>query len=146
MSTEFGQQAVQALARSLGSNLRSLSLRRGVIKPSFWPALSQHLPHLKELGLMHKVEVNSMDITAHLHTVTQPFTLYIGPGVLAEHITANLTDSIGVGQIQGMSVKQGYPADQCDFLHIDAEEALREQQQQAATQQVDEEAGVVDGG
>jgi hypothetical protein len=90
---------VQVLARSLGSSLRSLSLRRGVIKPSFWPTLSQHLPHLKELGLMHKVEVNSMGITAYLHKLTQPSTLYISPDVLDDHMIDDLTDSIDAWQL-----------------------------------------------
>jgi hypothetical protein len=113
--TEFGQQEVQVLSRSLGSSLRSLSLRRGVIKRSFWPALSQHLPHLKELGLMHKVQVSITDITAYLRTLTQPLTLYIGQGVVADHIVADLTDTIGVWQLQGVSVQQEYPADYRDF-------------------------------
>jgi hypothetical protein len=132
INAEFGRQEVQVLARSLGSGLRSLSLRRGVIKPSFWPALCEHLPHLKQLGLMHKVEVNSMGITAYLRTQTQPFTLYIGKGVLADHSTADLTDSIGEWQMQGVSVKQEYPADKFDFRNMDGQEAEWEQEQQEA--------------
>jgi hypothetical protein len=103
---DFGQQEVQLLAGSLGlgSNLRSLSLRREVIKPSFWPALRQHMPRLNELGLMHQVEVSSMGITAYLCTAAQPCTLYIGPGVLADHIVADLTDSVGVWQLHSAGV------------------------------------------
>jgi hypothetical protein len=158
MNTEFGQQEVQVLARSLGSGLRSLSLRRGVIKPSFWPALSQHLPHLKELGLVHKVEVNSMGMVAYLRTLAQPFTLYIGPGVLADYIVADLTDTIDAWQMQGVSVKQEYPADECDFDYPDELEGDwdRDRQQEAGSQENseseqeeassegDEEAEVVD--
>jgi hypothetical protein len=118
MNTDFGQQEVQVLSRSIGSSLRSLSLRRGVIKPSFWPALSQYLPHLKELGLMHKVEVNSMGVTAYLRTLARTFTLHVGPGVLADHTVSHLTH-----QLQGVSVQQEYPADCCDFRDMDGQEA-----------------------
>jgi hypothetical protein len=142
INAEFGRQEVQVLARSLGSGLRSLSLCRGVIKPSFWPALCEHLPHLKELGLMHKVEVNSMGITAYLRTRTQPFTLYICKGVLADHSTADLTDSIiGEWQMQGVSVKQEYPADKFDFRNMDGQEAEWEQEQQEAGSGSDYEDG-----
>jgi hypothetical protein len=138
MNTEFGQEEMQVLARSLGSSLRSLSLRKGVIKPSFWLALSQHLPQLRELGLMHKVKVNTMGITAYLRTVTQPFTLYIGRGVLADHIVADLANSINARQLQGVSVKQEYPADERDFRSVDAlEETSSAGNQQADVAQLE---------
>jgi hypothetical protein len=142
INADWGQQEVQVLARS---SLRSLSLRRGIVKPSFWPALSQHLPHLKELGLMHKVEVNMTDITAFLRKLTQPFTLYMGPDVVADHSVADLADSIGAWQLQGVSVKQEYPADEYDFGEVDeAEEELQEEEQEEASSEGDEEAEVVD--
>jgi hypothetical protein len=115
IDVHFGQQEVQVLARSLGSSLRSLSLRRGCIKPSFWPALSEHLPHLKELGLMHKVTVNILGITAYLRTVTQPFTLYIGPDVLADETLEDLIDNIEAWQLQNVAVEVEYPDDEVDF-------------------------------
>jgi hypothetical protein len=122
LNVELGQQEVQALARSLGSSLKSLSLRRGFIKPSFWPALSQHLPHLKELGLMHKVQGSIMGITAYLRTLAQPFTLYIARWVLAGHMAADLTSSIDAWQMQGVSVKQEYAGDREDFGNMDGQE------------------------
>jgi hypothetical protein len=111
LNTEFGQQEVQALARSLGSTLRSLSIRKGVIKPSFWPALSQHLPHLKELGLAYRVKVDITGITAYLRTLTQPFSLYIDEGVLDHHVIADLTGSVDTWQLQGVSIKNQPPPD-----------------------------------
>jgi hypothetical protein len=122
---DFDQHDVQVLARSLGSSLKSLSLRRGVIKPSFWPALAQHLPHLKELGLMHKVQVNIMGMVAYLRTLTQPFTLYIGPGVVADHTIADLTVSISAWQLHGVSVQQEHLADKREFAYLDSREALQ---------------------
>jgi hypothetical protein len=97
------------IASSLGSSLRSLSLHRGVIQPSFWPAVSQHLPNLKELKLMHRVRGNIPGITAYLRTVTQPFTLYIGRGILPDN-----TMSDDAWQPHNVCVKQEWPPDAFD--------------------------------
>jgi hypothetical protein len=118
MNIKFRQQEVQALG-SLGSTLRSLSLRRGVIKPSFWSALSQHLPRLQELGLMYRVEVSSEGITGYLRTLTQPLTLYISEdlGYVGDSLAADLTEHIDAGQLQNVSVQREWPADESDFPH-----------------------------
>jgi hypothetical protein len=128
IDVEFGQEEVQVLA---SSSLRSLSLRRGVIKPSFWPALSQHLPHLKELGLAYKVDVNLIGMVAYLRTLTQPFTLYIGLGVVPGHILAKLTNIIGEWQLQRVSVKDESPDDEQDFQCVDELEDYHLGQQEA---------------
>jgi hypothetical protein len=117
--TEFGQQEVQALARSLGSSLKSLSLRRGVIKPCFWPALSQQFPKLKELGLGYKVQVNVVGMVAYLRTAVQPFMLRITAGVFPDDTSADLTASISAWQLQGLSVKVEEPDGDADFHGIE---------------------------
>jgi hypothetical protein len=103
---------------------------KGCIKPSFWSALSQHLPHLKELGLMRNVEVNVMGIRAYLRTLPQPCTLHIGPGVWADHTLADLTDSISAWQVQTVSFQQEYEEDAQEFLLVDLDEMHWQQEQQ----------------
>jgi hypothetical protein len=129
VNLEFGQQEMQVLADSLYSSLRSLSLRRGVIKPSFWPALSQHMPHLKELGLMRRVEVSIIGITAYLRALAQPFTLYINADVVAGNTIADLTDNIGAWQLQNILVKREYPAEDADCEDVYEDSESKEEQE-----------------
>jgi hypothetical protein len=115
---EYGPQVPQVLASSLGSTLKSLSLHRGIVKPSFWPALSQHLPRLRKLGFAYKVHVSTEGMIAYLHTVAQPFTLCIGPGVLPDQHIADLADSINAPQLQGISLKLEPPNDDLEFMEV----------------------------
>jgi hypothetical protein len=63
-----------------------------------------------------------MGITACLRTLAQPFTLYIGPGFVA--------DSLDIWQMQSVSVKLHHPADTWEFLFLDDLEANWQQEQQ----------------
>jgi hypothetical protein len=126
IKVEFGEQEVQVLARSLGSTLKSLSLHRGIIKPSFWPALSQHLPHLQKLGFAYKVNVSIVGMLTYLHKVVQPFTLCIGPGVLPHQHITDLTGSIDAWQLQGVSLKLEPPNDDIEFMELDYSESEEE--------------------
>jgi hypothetical protein len=109
LKVDFGQQEVQVIASSVGRGLKSLALYGGFIKPSFWPALSQHLPNLRELKLKYTPADDIPGITAYLRTVTQPFTLYIGLGVLPDDTLAH-----DAWQLHNVTVVQEWPRDAFD--------------------------------
>jgi hypothetical protein len=137
----YDQQEVQVLGRSLGSTLKSLSLHKGIVKPSFWSALSQHLPHLNKLGFAYTVAVTTVGMSAYLRTVAQPFTLYIGPRVLPDQHIADLVGSIGAGQMQGVSLRLERLNDDLAFQELDYSE-----DEQVSDSEGNEEVEVADQG
>jgi hypothetical protein len=85
------------------------------------------------------VEASIMGITAYLCKLTQPFTLYIGPGVVADQLVADLADSVSAWQLQNVSVKRKFPADECDFSCPDVLEHDQEFMQQETGSEGDDD-------
>jgi hypothetical protein len=107
-----GRVEVEALAQSLGGHLTSLYLHRGNIQPSFWPALSEHFPHLKRLAVGSGVYVAAHGIVAYLRTVAQPFTLCMAGS------SDELEDCVAAWQLHGVTVSLPSPAEEFEFKGV----------------------------
>jgi hypothetical protein len=118
MAGQLGRGDVEVLARSLGSSLTSLYLRRGNIQPTFWPALSHHFPSLKRLVIGCNRDIAAYGILPYLKTVRQPFTLCIDPEHWDASATSALTESRDAWGLHGVQLLFEEPHEEWEFVEV----------------------------
>jgi hypothetical protein len=109
----FGQTKLTALQRSLGSGLASLYLGLCTLESSFWSALAQALPQLKELWLGPGVVCELLDVGPQLldfcsrRPASQPFMLHLHAGLYGACYGAEIQASLNNQGLSHVSIVDG---------------------------------------
>jgi hypothetical protein len=112
LDAAFGQAEVKALEHSLGSSLTSLYLGLCTLDSSFWSALAQALPQLKELWLGPGVECETgldlalcfLGFCSRRRPASQPFTLHMHAALYEQCHGAQIQETLNMTGLSHVSV------------------------------------------
>jgi hypothetical protein len=130
VAMQLGAREAEAIARSLGVNLWSLTIYSGTLLSDFWRGLSHHLPGLPSLSLEDDVKTCATDIAVFLishsstRTAREKLLMCIHSGVLERAAGEQLEMSINTWQLGNidLSVLQSYHEEQEEEGEEDGEE------------------------
>jgi hypothetical protein len=103
-AARLGPPEVEAIRRSLGGSLASLSFSYCTLLDSFWVSLAQHFTDLKHLCIDDNVQASATDISMYLamrsQHATQPLSVTISEGVLDREALLGLHASLNAWGLQ----------------------------------------------
>jgi hypothetical protein len=92
---ELGSPEVEALAHSLGDSIKSLKFEGFTLQSSFWRALVQYYPNLRQLTLGVGVQTSIADLSSFLGMRSQN-----GPGSLTMRISWGALNDTGFAELK----------------------------------------------